>query len=170
MIRLLVLQQLYNLPDDALEFQVLDHGSFLRFLALERSARTPDVKTVWVEGERLKRYALIGEISASVSGQLQRAEFLTNDDQISTPSSSVHRSSAIRVMKVAVLPAARCPRTEAGPSARRKTSTRWTCKHGKHQCEVQIAGQCRSALHSSRGDDAGIVQRHGNVRSGAGSS
>ncbi|ALN65487.1 putative isxal5 transposase protein [Lysobacter antibioticus] len=70
MIRLLVLQQLYNQPDDALEFQVLDRGSFLRFLTLERSARTPDVETVWVwGGERLKRYGLIGEISASVSGQ-----------------------------------------------------------------------------------------------------
>jgi IS5 family transposase len=55
MVRLLVLQQLYNLSDDALEYQVLDRGSFQRLLGLERSARVPDAKTVWVWRERLKR-------------------------------------------------------------------------------------------------------------------
>ena len=34
MIKILMLQQLYNLADDALEYQLLDRRSFLRFLDL----------------------------------------------------------------------------------------------------------------------------------------
>ncbi|WP_329740729.1 transposase [Dyella sp. A6] len=45
MIRLLVVQQLYNLSDEALEYQVLDRSSFQRFAGLEKS-RIPDAKTV----------------------------------------------------------------------------------------------------------------------------
>ena len=43
MVKLLVLQQLYNLSDEALEYQVLDRLSFLRFLDLEhtRGCRMP---------------------------------------------------------------------------------------------------------------------------------
>lgn len=48
MIRLLVVQQMYNLSDDALEYQVLDRASFQRFAGLEKSGRVPDAKTVWV--------------------------------------------------------------------------------------------------------------------------
>lgn len=39
MVKLLLLQQLYNLSDDALEYQVLDLTSFQRFLGLEHSRR-----------------------------------------------------------------------------------------------------------------------------------
>src|SRR5215467_6554035 len=54
MVRLLVLQQLYNLSDEALEYQVLDRNSFARFAGLTNSSRVPDAKTVWVWRERLK--------------------------------------------------------------------------------------------------------------------
>lgn len=52
MIRLLVLQQLYDLSDDALECQVLDRSSFQRFAGLEHSGRVPDAKTLWVWREQ----------------------------------------------------------------------------------------------------------------------
>lgn len=48
MIRLLVQQQLYNLSDDAMDYQLLDRVSFLRFAGLECSGRVPDAKTIWV--------------------------------------------------------------------------------------------------------------------------
>ena len=60
MVKLLAQQRLYNLSDDALEYQVLDRLSFLRFLALEHSPRMPDAKTIWVWRERLKTYDPIG--------------------------------------------------------------------------------------------------------------
>jgi hypothetical protein len=42
----------------------------------------PDAKTIWVWRERLVKQDLIGDISAAVSGQLQRAGFLARGGQI----------------------------------------------------------------------------------------
>ena len=53
LLRLLVVQPLYNLSDEALEYQVLDRSSFQRLAGLEKSGRIPDAKTVWVWRERL---------------------------------------------------------------------------------------------------------------------
>ncbi len=64
MIRLQVVQQMYTLSDDALEYPVLDRASFQRFAELEKSSRIPDAKTMWVWRERLKQRDLIGAIRA----------------------------------------------------------------------------------------------------------
>jgi IS5 family transposase len=54
MFKMLVLQQLYNLADDGIEYQVRDRLSFMRFLGLQLEDRVPDAKTVWLFRERLK--------------------------------------------------------------------------------------------------------------------
>ncbi|UKE71764.1 transposase [Xanthomonas graminis] len=82
MIKLLLLQQLYNLSDDALEYQVLDRRSFQQFLWLEHSGKVPDAKTIWVWRERLKAKELMGDISAAVGQQLQRAGLIARGGQI----------------------------------------------------------------------------------------
>src|SRR3982750_695332 len=41
----LVLQALYNLSDDQLEYQICDRLSFMRFLGLGLADRVPDAKT-----------------------------------------------------------------------------------------------------------------------------
>ncbi|MCU6501566.1 transposase [Rugamonas sp. A1-17] len=41
MVKIQVLQQLYNLADDALEYQFLDRRSFLHFLDLTKSSSIP---------------------------------------------------------------------------------------------------------------------------------
>lgn len=46
MIRLLVIQQLFNLSDTQLEFQVLDRASLQRFLGISDSGKVPDRNTV----------------------------------------------------------------------------------------------------------------------------
>ena len=46
MFKILVLQALYNLSDDAMEFQVRERFSFRRFLDLSLEAKVPDVKTI----------------------------------------------------------------------------------------------------------------------------
>ncbi len=48
MTRLLVLQQLFNLSDEQVEFQMLDRITFLRFAGLKNSGRVPDRNTIWV--------------------------------------------------------------------------------------------------------------------------
>ncbi|WP_258533493.1 transposase [Xanthomonas oryzae] len=68
MVRVLLLQQLYNLSDDALEYQLLDRCSVVRFVGLEGSGNVPDAKTIWVWRERLKNKHVIGDISAAIRG------------------------------------------------------------------------------------------------------
>ena len=44
----LIIQSLYNLSDDQLEFQIVDRASFKRFLELKKSDKVPDSKTFWL--------------------------------------------------------------------------------------------------------------------------
>ncbi len=45
MFKALVLQHLYNIGDDELEFQIRDRYSFCRFLGLSPEGKIPDAKT-----------------------------------------------------------------------------------------------------------------------------
>ena len=49
----LIIQSLYNLSDDQLEFQIVDRASFKRFLGLKKSDKVPDSKTFWTYREQL---------------------------------------------------------------------------------------------------------------------
>ena len=53
MFKLLILQSLYNLSDDHVEYQITDRLSFKRFLGLKSSDRVPDSKTIWKFRETL---------------------------------------------------------------------------------------------------------------------
>ncbi|HEU0196759.1 MAG TPA: IS5 family transposase [Nevskiaceae bacterium] len=132
MIRLLVLQQLYNLADDALEYQLLDRASFQRFAGLECSGRVPDAKTLWVWRERLKQQGLMDDISAAVEHQLSRAGFIARGGQIidasivTAPVQHNHREEN------AAIKAGEVP-TDWQPAkrAQKDVDARWTKKHGK---------------------------------------
>jgi hypothetical protein len=45
MFKALILQGLYNLSDDQLEYQIVDRASFKRFLQIKKSDKVPDSKT-----------------------------------------------------------------------------------------------------------------------------
>ena len=49
----LIIQSLYNLSDDQLEYQIVDWASFRRFLELKKSDKVPDSKTFWLFREQL---------------------------------------------------------------------------------------------------------------------
>lgn len=69
-LKMLVLQSLYNLSDDQVEFQVKDRLSFMRFLNLEFHHRVPDAKTIWLYRERLTRKKLLPKLFAAFDAQL----------------------------------------------------------------------------------------------------
>jgi len=52
--KILILQQLYNLSDAQMEFQIHDRTSFRLFLGLELHDAVPDEKTIWLFREQLK--------------------------------------------------------------------------------------------------------------------
>lgn len=70
MIKILVLQQFYNLADDALEYQLLDRRSFLQFLGLTDSSTIPDAKTIWLFRDRLAQAGLGTQLFDEVQQQL----------------------------------------------------------------------------------------------------
>ncbi len=77
MFKILVLQQLNNLSDDRIEYQIRDRLSFMRFLGLQIESRVPDAKTIWLFRERLKELNLVDELFAKFHGQLAMRRCMT---------------------------------------------------------------------------------------------
>lgn len=80
--KMLVLQSLYNLSDDALEQQVLDRLSFMRFLGLGIGDDVPDAKTIWMFREALKMQGLEERLFARFGSFLNAAGFAAKQGQI----------------------------------------------------------------------------------------
>jgi len=75
-LKILVLQSLYDLSDDQIEYQVKDRLSFMRFLNLELHHRVPDAKTIWLYRERLKRKKLLPKLFAAFDEQLANQGYI----------------------------------------------------------------------------------------------
>ena len=56
MFKILVLQHLYNVCDDDIEYQILDRHSFCRFLGRDLEDKIPDAKTIWLFRAQLTRH------------------------------------------------------------------------------------------------------------------
>jgi len=82
MFKMLVLQQLHNLSDDRIEYQVRDRLSFMRFLGLQLEARVPDAKTVWLFRERLKELNLVQVLFARFHEQLAARGYVARAGQM----------------------------------------------------------------------------------------
>lgn len=59
MFKLLVLQQLYNISDEELEYQVSDRLSFMQFIGLGLADEVPDATTIWLFRKHLSEQQLI---------------------------------------------------------------------------------------------------------------
>ena len=82
MFKVLVLQQLNNLSDDRIEYQIRDRLSFMRFLGLELEDRVPDAKTVWSFREQLKVLNLVDKLFARFHGQLAAHGYAARSGQM----------------------------------------------------------------------------------------
>lgn len=82
MFKMLVLQALYNLSDDQVEYQIKDRLSFMRFLGLSISHRIPDAKTVWLYRERLKNAGAIERLFTRFDEVLKSRGYLAMGGQI----------------------------------------------------------------------------------------
>src|SRR5215212_5564342 len=71
MFKVVVLQTLYTLSDDATEFQIRDRLSFMRFLGLGLEHPVPDAKTVWLFREQLTRAGAIEGLFATFDAALK---------------------------------------------------------------------------------------------------
>ena len=82
MFKILILQSLYNLSDDQIEFQIRDRLSFMRFLGLSLNKTVPDAKTVWLFREQLNEAGLIKTLFERFDSFLSESGFAARKGQI----------------------------------------------------------------------------------------
>jgi IS5 family transposase len=82
MFKVMILQSLYNISDDSMEFFIRDRLSFMRFLGLDLTERTPDAKTIWKFREELTKSELIKPLFAKFDGYLAANGFEAKGGQL----------------------------------------------------------------------------------------
>ncbi len=132
MFKTLIIQSLYNLSDDELEYQILDRLTFMRFLGLGPGERVPDAKTIWLFREQLKEAGLVTELFKAFDRHLQSSGFVARKGQIVDASIvSVPKQRNTRE-KNAQIKEGKQPEDWNEPKRRQKdTDARWMKKNGK---------------------------------------
>jgi IS5 family transposase len=82
MFKLPILQHLFNISDDELEYQVNDRQSFMKFLGLGIEDRIPDAKTVWLFRQQLTEHGLILEFFETFENHLRESGYEAQKGQI----------------------------------------------------------------------------------------
>ena len=82
MFKILMLQSLYNLSDDTLEFQILDRLSFMRFLSLGINDKVPDSKTIWLFRKQLEEAEILETIFTQFDKHISSNGFEARSGQI----------------------------------------------------------------------------------------
>jgi len=82
MFKALILQGLYNLSDDQLEYQIIDRASFKRFLELKKSDKVPDSKTFWAFRELLIEKNIIEAMFKKFNETLDSAGVFANEGKM----------------------------------------------------------------------------------------
>lgn len=82
MFKILVLQQLHNLSDDRIEYQIRDRLSFMRFLGLRLEHKVPDANTVWLFREKMKALNLEKVLFDRFHEQLATRGFIARAGQM----------------------------------------------------------------------------------------
>ena len=82
MFRMLVLQSLYNLSDEQVEYQVRDRLSFTRFLGLGIEDGIPDGTTLWLFRETLAKAGLIEKLFEHFGHHLEAKGYIARGGQM----------------------------------------------------------------------------------------
>jgi transposase, IS5 family len=132
MFKVLILQTLYNLADEALEYQIRDRLSFMRFLDLGMEGRVPDATTVWLFRERLKELNLMESLFDQFGNYLEAQGYYPRSGQIIDASIilvPIQRNSREENAKIknGEVPAD----WNKNKRAQKDTDARWTEKNGE---------------------------------------
>jgi transposase, IS5 family len=134
MFRMLVLQSLYNLSDEQVEYQVRDRLSFTRFLRLGIEDRIPDGTTLWLFRETLAKAGLIEKLFAHFGQHLEAKGYIARGGQmVDATIVPVPRQRNSREENDAVKAGETPEAWEKKPAKDRQKDkdARWTKKHGK---------------------------------------
>jgi len=136
MFKIMVLQQLNNLSDDRIEYQIRDRLSFMRFLGLNLEDRVPDAKTVWLFREMLKQQGMGEELFKRFDEQLAAKGLVAKGGQmidatfVEVPKSRNSREDNAK-LKAGEIPEDWLKEDPATVNMRRQkdTDARWTKKN-----------------------------------------
>jgi len=129
-----VVQALYNLSDEQVEYQLRDRLSFMRFLGLGLEDAVPDATTLWLYREALARDGAVERLFAGFDGYLRDQGLLAMGGRIidativTAPKQRNHRAENAAI-KQGEIPAG----WDARPAKLRQkdVDARWTKKHGQ---------------------------------------
>ena len=132
--KMLILQSLYNLSDEQLEYQVRDRLSFMRFLGLGLEDAVPDATTIWLFREDLAQAGLIKELFDTFAQQLDARGFIARGGQmVDATIVSVPKQRNTRAENKAVK-AGETPdgwQEKPAKNQQKDKDARWTKKHAK---------------------------------------
>ena len=133
MFRMLILQSLYNLSDEQIEYQVRDRMSFTRFLDLEFEDDVPDGTTLWLFREKLAQAGLVETLFERFNRHLSAKGYIARGGQMVdatiVPPKQRNSREENETVKRGETPA----EWEQKPAKNRQKDkdARWTKKHGK---------------------------------------
>lgn len=134
MFKILVLQSLYNLSDDATEYQIRDRLSFMRFLGLNLGDRVPDAKTIWLFREQLREAELVEPLFELFDSYLAEHGFAARKGQIIDASIvQAPRQRNTRAENETIKETGAAPEEWAekpAKQAQKDVDARWTQKNG----------------------------------------
>ena len=134
MFRMLVLQSLYNLSDEQIEYQVGDRLSFTRFLKLGIEDRIPDGTTLWLFREKLSKAGLIETLFERFGQHLEAKGYIARGGQMVDATIVPVPKQRNTGEENEAVKAGQTPEDwEQKPAKNRQKDkdARWTKKHGK---------------------------------------
>jgi transposase, IS5 family len=135
MFKVLVLQQLYNLSDPQMEYQIRDRLSFIRFLGLSINDPVPDEKTIWAFREVLINAGVIEKLFDKFEKHLDKRGYgaacgtIVDASIISAPKQRNSRDDNQKIKK-RIIPEAF--KDNVHRMRHKDCDARWTVKRGQH--------------------------------------
>ena len=162
MFKILVLQSLYNLGDDAVEYLIRDRLSFMRFLGLGLADKGPDAKTIWLYREHWTQAGVVEALFDRFDRVLRDEGFLAMGGQVVDASIvrvpvQRNRRDENEAIKSGEVPGAW--KAKPHQRAQKDVDARWTKKHGKSDFGYKnhVSVDCRHKLVRRYGVTAAAV-------------
>jgi transposase, IS5 family len=133
MFKVLVLQTLYNLADEHVEYLIRDRLSFMRFLGLGLEDAVPDATTVWLFREALAKAGLVKTLFDRFNRHLDAKGYIARGGQIVDATIvSAPKQRNTREENEAIKTGETPEGWEAKPAknAQKDKEARWTKKNG----------------------------------------
>lgn len=134
MFKTLILQQLYNLSDPSMEFQIADRSSFRNFLGIKSIKGIPDEKTIWSYKERLKETGQLQLLFNDFHKRLSEKGLIANKGKVvdaTIVKAPIQRNTKAENEKIKNEEPIENWKSKPNKNRQKDKDARWVKKHGK---------------------------------------